>query len=118
MSDDVHASGVEPEEERFAVVLRLLDELHGVAEDFIVNRLHALRTEFPSVFDLLFADLSPTRLNRCVIHVRRPAMDHSTGSHRLSCCGRIVRMARVLHGIQMIEIAKELIEAMYRRQKL
>src|SRR5262249_4993487 len=118
MSDDVHAGWVEPKEERFTVVLRLLDEFHRVAENFVVNRLHALRTEFSCVFDLLLADLSPTWLNRGVIHVRRPTMDHVAGSYRLSCCGRIVGMARVLHRVQMIEIAEELIEAMHGRQEL
>ena len=41
--DDVHARRVEPQEERLAVGLRLVDELERVIEDLVVHRLHPLR---------------------------------------------------------------------------
>src|SRR5215470_11083327 len=114
----MHASGIKPEEERLAVVLRLLNEFHSVAENFVVYRFHPLGTELSCVFNLLVADLPPARLNRGVINVRRPAMNHVAGADRLFRRWWIVGMAGVLHGIQMVEIPEELIEAVHRWQEL
>src|SRR5262249_40476961 len=55
MRPDVHASRVEPDEERLAVLGLLVDELLGGGVDLFVDRGHALDGERPCVFDLLAA---------------------------------------------------------------
>ncbi len=62
MGDDVHASRVEPDEERLAVGLGLVDELQREVADLVVHGFHPLRTEFAGVLDLLLADLAPARM--------------------------------------------------------
>ncbi len=83
MRDNVHARGVEPEEERLAVLARLVDELEGVVEDLVVHGLHPLGTKLAGVLDLLLADLTPARLHGRVIDIGRPRMDHVARAYRL-----------------------------------
>ena len=59
--DDVHAGRIQPQEERLAVGLGLLDELEGEVADLVVHRFHPLGTERAGVLDLLLADLAPAR---------------------------------------------------------
>ena len=118
MRDDVHARRVEPEEERLVVRLRLVDELEGIVEDLVVDRLHPLGIERAGVLDLLLADLAPARLHRRVVGVGRPAVDHVARADRVLQVLRIVAVRRVLHRIQVVEVAEELIEAVHRRQEL
>ena len=79
--DDVHARRVQPEEERLAVALGLVDELGRVVEDLVVDRLHALGVERAGVLDLLLADLAPARMHGRVVLVASP----SSGA---GCAGR------------------------------
>ena len=50
---DVHAGGVEPDEERLVVLDGAFDELRRLRVDFLVDRLHALRGQRAGVLDLL-----------------------------------------------------------------
>ena len=88
VGDDVHPRRVEPDEERLAVALRLVDELERVIEDLVVDRLHPLGRERAGVLDLLLADLAPARLLGRVILVlvaqqwsmlRGPILSFSSG---------------------------------------
>ena len=64
MREQVHVGGVEPDEERLAVVVLALDEVLGGGDEFVVARLHALRGQRTGVLDLLLADPAPARLHR------------------------------------------------------
>ena len=83
MRHDVHARRVEPEEERLAVGLGLVDELERVIEDLVVDRLHPLRIERPGVLDLLLADLAPAWLIGRIVDVGRPAVEHVARADRV-----------------------------------
>jgi hypothetical protein len=61
--DDVHARGVEPQEEGLAVLPGLVDERERVSQDLVVHRFHAFRTQLSRVLDLLLPDLAPARLH-------------------------------------------------------
>ncbi len=89
-----------------------------VAENFVVHRLHPLRTKLAVVFDPLLADLAPARLHRRIVDVGGPAVHHVARTDRRLELLRIVHVAGIFHRIEMVEIAVELIEAVDRRQKL
>ena len=115
MGDDVHPRRVEPDEERLLVGARLVDKLKREVEDFVVDRLHPLGPEFAGILDLLFADLAPPRLFGRIVDVGRPRVDHIARADDVLECRRVVAMRRVLHRVQMVEVAKELVEAVHRR---
>jgi hypothetical protein len=111
MGAEVHVRRVEPEEERFAVVVRALDEIPCCRSEFIVHRLHSLSGQRPGVFDCLPA------------FAVRPAVQHPAGAEVLAEVGEVLRcwivpQLRFLFGIQVIEVAEELIETVHRRQML
>ena len=118
MGDDVHARRVEPEEERLAVRLGLVHELEGQIADLVVHRLHPLRIERAGVLDLLLADLAPARHHRRVVRVRRPAVDHVARADLVQQLLRVGGMRRVLHRVEVIEVAEELVEAVDGGQEL
>src|SRR6516225_6055159 len=97
MREDMHACRIEPEEERFAVLSCLVEELQRVREDFVVDRLHAFRTEFARIFNPLFSNLAPTRLLGGVIVVGRPTVDHVPWAYTVFHRRRVVAMTGVLH---------------------
>ena len=70
------------------------------------------------VLDLLLADLAPARLHGRVVRVRRPAVDHVARTDFVHQGPADSWGGRVLHGIEVIEIAEELVEAVDRRQEL
>ena len=114
----MHARGVEPDEERLAVRLGLVDEGHRLGEDLVIDGFHSLRAQLSRVLDLLLPDLAPARHHGGVVHVRGPGMDHVPRAHRGLERGRVVAMARVLHRVEVIEVAEELVEAVHRGQEL
>src|SRR6476646_4354450 len=67
----------------------------------------------------LLADLAETRIDRRVVLVRRLAVHHAARAELGKKCGvlRIVRQLRLFFGVQMIKVAKELVEAMDGGQK-
>ena len=118
MRNDVHPGRVEPEEERLVTCPCAVEELECICEDLIIHRLHAFRTELPRILDLLFPDLAPARLHGGIVHVRRPGMDHVSRADLVPKVLWVVGMARVLHRVEVIQIAEEFVEAMHRGQEL
>ena len=99
-------------------LLRLVEELERVLEDLVVHGLHPLRIERAGVLDPLLADLAPARLHGRVVRVGRPAMDHVARPDRVLQLLRVVAVRRVLHRVEVVEVAEELVEAVHRRQEL
>ena len=129
--------GVVPEEERLAGVLGLLHEADRILDQILVEGGHVVfgvanplalaairrasgvgRRKRAFVDDLLLADFAPTRIDGRVVGVARPAM-HADCAVRLRC-GRRIRWIRVpvriRHGVEVIQIAEELIEAVHAGQ--
>src|SRR5689334_5477114 len=116
MREDMHAGWIKPDEERFAFSFCLVDEGQGVFENFIVDGFHALGVKRASVFDALLADFAPARLVRRIVGIRRPGVNHVAGPDLVLHGRRVIAMRWIFHRVEVIEIAKELIEAVHRWQ--
>ncbi len=103
---DVHARGVEPDEERFVVLGRLAHKLLFGIEDFHVHRFHPSLGQGSGVLDFLTA------------LAVGPGVEHAARAVFLLKLRilRVVIRLRFLLRVQMVEVAEELIEAMHRRQ--
>src|SRR4051794_21402601 len=108
MSPEMHSGRVVPNKKRFSFRVALVDELEGVFGYLFIDRFHALASERTGIFDLL-----PT-VAIC------PAVEYPSGAEALLEFRvlRIVRVFRLLLGIEVIEIAEKLIEPVHRRQEL
>lgn len=114
----MHPRRVEPDEERLLVDPRLVDEGQGLVADLLVDGLHPVRVERAGVLDPLLADLAPARLDGGIVRVGREGMDHVARADDVQQLLRIVRMRRILHRVEMVQIAEELVEAVDRWQEL
>jgi hypothetical protein len=111
MGAQVHARGVEPDEERLAVLVRAVDEIPRCRPGFVVDRLHPLFRQRSGVLDLLAA----LAVGPAVQHSARAEVLPEVGEVLL---GRIIPQFRLFLRVQMVEIAEELVESMHRRQVL
>ena len=94
-------------EERLVVLDRLFHELDARVEEFLVDRLHALDGQRSGVLDLLRA----VRVGPAVQHAARPELLLELRVLR------IVGILRLLFGVQVIEVAEELIEPVRGRKE-
>jgi len=120
MGAEVHPGRIEPAEE-WCVGLRLsLHEIDGGGRCFVVDRLHALFCERAGVLDRLLTDLAPAWVVGRIVAIGRLGAQHAPRADRLpdSRIGRVKAILRILLGIEVVEIAEEFVEAMYRRQIL
>src|SRR5262249_13633802 len=104
MCENVHSRRVEVAEPWSVRPMLAVYEILGGREKFLVDRLHALRGQRAGVLDLAVG----------------VAMQHATWSKTLAEIRifRIVRVLRLLFGVEVIEVAEELVEAVRRRQVL
>ncbi len=107
----MHTCGIEPQEERLVVRLRFVQPLEGDIADFFIHGLHPRRIKSAGVFDPLLADLAPARVYRCIVGFGRKAVNHVAGADLVQQLLRIAGVRRVLHGVEVIEVAEELVEA-------
>ena len=108
MGPDVHACRVEPKEEWFFIFDRSINEFYRRVVNFLIDGRHPLGRQRPGVFNLLRT-----------IRVG-PRMDHAAWTVFLPelWIFRIVVALRLLFGIEVVEVAKELIEAVIGGQML
>ena len=102
MGKDVHSRGVPPEEEGLVLVLGLFHEAQRFLGDFLVDGLHALHREWAGALDLLRA----VRL--------RPAVKHTASAEFLLHFRifEVIGILRLFLRVEVVERAKELVEAM------
>ncbi len=115
---EVHRRRVVPEEEGLVRLGLLLHPPDRGRRDLLVDGLHALLGQRAGVLDRLLADSAPAGISRRVILVGRHAMQHAAGSKSLLECRilGIVRQFWFFFGVQVIEVAEELVEAVHGRQ--
>ena len=119
----MHPRRVPPDEERLLALVRLVDEVERPGEELLVDRLHPLPGQRAGVLDLLLADRPEVRGLLRVVLVRRPGVEDAARAEPLAEVGvllglRVVRVLRLLLGVQVVEVAEELVEAVDGRQVL
>ena len=116
----VHPTSVEPHEERLVRLLRALHEVQAGGHERLIHCLHPLLAELAGVLDSLFADLAEAGIDCRIVHLGGIAMQHATSAVFLKELRIlwIVHLLELLLGVEMIEIAKELVESMHGRQVL
>ena len=117
---EVHVGEVHPDEERLVGVLLPLDEVHGPVGDVVVDRHHPRLGQRAGVLAHLLADLAEARIDRRVVPVRGLAVHHAARSvlRTERRVFRIVRQFRLFLGVQVVEVAVELVEAVHGGQEL
>ena len=97
-----------------------VDEVERRGRDLVVNGLHPLLGERSGVLDGLLADLAEPRIDGLVVLVRGLALEHPAGAESLLELGvfRVVRVLRLVLGVQVIQVAEELVEPVDGRQEL
>ena len=104
----------------FAGLVLPVDEVERGVEEFLVHRLHALLGQRTGVLDRLLADPAEPRILGRIVLVGRLALQHAARAElrperRVL---RIVGMLRLVLGVEVVEVAEELVEAVDRRQEL
>src|SRR5262249_40354274 len=112
--------GVEPDEEGLLVLDGAIDEIRRRRQELLVDRLHALLGERAGIDASLLAPGAEARVVAWRVGLRRHAFQHAARAELGGEAGilGIVRMLRLVLGIEVVEIAEELVEAMHRRQEL
>ena len=97
-----------------------VDEVERAGEELLVHGLHALARERTGVVDGLLADAAEARILRRIVAIGRLALQHAARAELGAELGvlRIVGVLRLLLGIEVVEVAEELVEAVHRRQEL
>ncbi len=100
--------------------MRPVDEVERGAEELLVHRLHALDVERAGVLAGLLAPVPEARVaaGRDLaggLAAHHPARPEGLAEHGVF---RIVRMLRLVLGVEVVEVAEELVEAVHRRQEL
>ena len=119
MRPHVHARGIEVAEPRRVGLLVAIDEIERGAEEFLVHRFHALGIERAGVLDHLPADAAVGGVDGRIVAVARLALENAarTELRAEARVFRIVRVLRLFLGVEMVEVAEELVEAVHRRQE-
>src|SRR5215468_8059261 len=117
MREDVHSCSVHVTEPGNIFFGLSIHKVECRCEKLFVHRLHSFLWKRAGIFNRLFAYFSKLRIYSCVILVGGLALQYAAWTKLLTEVRilRIVRVVRLLLGIQVIEIAEELIEAVNRR---
>jgi hypothetical protein len=109
-----------PEQERLAGRVRSVDEVERACEQVVFDRLHPLSRQRARVLDDLLADAAEACVLRRVVVVRSLAVKHSARLEELHrrLVARVVGLLGLLLGVQVVEVAVELVEPVHGRQEL
>jgi hypothetical protein len=123
MRVDVHPRRVHPNEERLVRLFCAVDKIDDRVADDLVESLHVVldawhrvRRQRAFIDDALLADLAPSRLHSRIVGGGGVAVDQIARPDAILQFGRVGVPEGVLHRIQMIKVAEELIEPVYGRQ--
>ena len=105
--------------DRLAGLVLPLDEVHGPGGDVVVDRHHPLLGQRTGVRADLLADLAEARIHGRVVLVRGLAIHHAARSELRAerRILRVVRQFRLFLGVQVVEVAVELVKAVHGGQE-
>jgi hypothetical protein len=115
----MHPAWIEPHKEGLLVAVCPIDEIRRSCQEFLVDCFHALFGERTSIFALLLTPGTEPGIVARRVGRDCSALHHATRPKlRLErWILRIVRIFRFIFGIQMIEVAEELVETMHGGQE-
>src|SRR5262245_19353303 len=121
MSAEMHVRKVDPEEEGLAGLGLPLDEIGGTGGNVVVDRFHPLFCERAGVVDGLPADPAEALVHRRVIGVGGLAVHYAARTEPFAKVRKVLRVRviwqfRLFLGVQVVEVAEELVETVDRRQ--
>jgi hypothetical protein len=95
-----------------------LHVVEGGVRGLVVDRLHALAGERAGVLDRLPADPAEARIFGRIVLGRRLAPEHTARAERFpkARVPGVVEVLRLLLGVQVVEVAEELVEPVHGRQ--
>ncbi len=104
----------------FSAFVGAIDEFRGMPVDLLVNGRHAAARQGPGINDLLLAYSAPFGVDCLVVDIRGRAVQHPARAIVLFELRvlRVVIPFRLLLGVQVVEVAEKLVEAVHRRQML
>ena len=117
---EMHARGGDPGEPGFPGRMVLLDELGAAVEELLVGRLHAFLGQRPGVDAILLAHRAEARVGLATVGIGRNAIEQAARAE-LRAEGRILRIIgvfRLFLGVEVIEVAVELVEAVHGGQEI
>ena len=120
---EVHVGHVHPDEERGAGLVLAPDEIDARAGGLVVDGLHPLLGQRPGVLDALLADWAVAVVDLAAVLVGGPGVDDAARQQRLAqqrrfLLGGIVRVLGFLLGVEVVQVAEELVEPVRGRQVL
>ena len=109
----MHPAWIEPHKEGLLVAVCPIDEIRRSCKEFLVDCFHALFGERSGILALLLAPGAEAGIVAGRVGRDCDAFHHATRAKlRLErWILRIVRIFRLIFGIQMIEVSEELVEA-------
>src|SRR4051812_42519077 len=121
MRKHMHARRVVPQEEGLVGGSRPLHEVARTLEQVVFDGFHPLARQGATVPDGLFSDAAEALVHGRIVLLRGLALQNAARSELLlkyRVVLRVVLLFRLFLGVEMIEVAVELVEAVGRRQEL
>ena len=120
---EMHVGHVHPDEERGVRLVLALDEIDARAGGLVVDGLHPLLGQRPGVLDALLADRPVAVVDLAGVLVGRPGVDDAARQQRPAqqrrlLFGGVVRVLGLLLGVEVVQVAEELVEPVRGRQEL
>ena len=116
----MHAAWIEPSKERLLVPIGAVDEVERRVKKLLVHRFHALLVEWAGVLAVLLAPFAEAGIFPRGLGGACGAPHYTTRTKlefELGVLG-VIGVLRLVLGVEVIKIAKELIEAVDGRQEL
>jgi hypothetical protein len=112
MGEDVHPGRIKPDEERLLCGVRAFDKIERRVKEFGVDSPHALLGQRPGVLAFLLAPGAEARVVTRRLDLGRDALQDAARAEVRPELGalRIVGVFRLLLGVEVIEVAEELVE--------
>jgi hypothetical protein len=113
---EMHVGGVHPHEKRCARGVLTADEVDARCRCLVVDGLHALAVERTGVFDALLAHRTVAGIDLVGVGVGGPGVDDAArqqgrAQQRGLLFGRVVGVFGLFLGVEVIQVAEELVEA-------
>src|SRR5208282_1069698 len=115
----VHACRVEPDEERFTILVSLIDKIQCSVEEFFVNCLHPLHAQRTGILNLLCTNPAPTWVDSVIICVSSPAMHYTSRTEHFKELRvlRVIGAFGLLLTVQVVKVTEKLVKSMDRRKE-